>query len=122
VVRLALRFADMRRVRLDLRPAASPMALVTSPFLLENLLWCCLDFAMDQAGSGGTVALRMEKRQDGAAVVFAAPGGLAQGAVLPFPSKEERLLAEELGARIDLDVEDACLRLILSKENPRGTD
>ena len=121
VVRLALRFADMRRVGLDLRPAASPVALATSPFLLENLVWCCLDFAMDQAGSGGTVVLRPEKTDDGALVVFSGLGIPAQGAARPFPSQEERLLADALGARVDLDVEGGCLRLILSKENPGGT-
>ncbi len=120
VVRLAQRFADMRRVNLDLRPAAAPVALATRPFLLENLLWCCLDFAMDRAGSGGTVAIRMEKTDDGAQVVFEWMGAPGDAEARPFPSQEERLLAEALAARTELDVEGGRLRLILSKGNPGG--
>ncbi len=118
VVRLALRFADMRRVTLNLQPAAAPVAVTTRPFLLENLLWCCLDFAMDRAGSGGTVAIGMEKTDDGARVTF---NGLGGAEAPSFPSQEERLLAEALGARTELDVEGGRLRLILRKANPGGT-
>ncbi len=118
VVKLALRFADMRRVALDLQPGSSPVALHTSPFLLENLLWCCLDFAMDQAGSGGAVTIELEKTDGGAVVAFAGLAALAQGGTRPFPSDQDRQLAELLAARIEVDVEGCRLRLMLSRETP----
>jgi len=117
-VKLALRFADMRRVTLDLRAGSSPVAMVTSPFLLENLLWCCLDFAMEQAGSGGTVAMELEKKDSGALIAFSGLKALAQGGTRPFPGEGERQLAEVLAARIRVDVEGCRLSLILSRGNP----
>jgi C4-dicarboxylate-specific signal transduction histidine kinase len=50
VVTLSHRFAAMRDVSVDPKLGESPMMVRTAPFLLMNLLWLCLDFAMDAAG------------------------------------------------------------------------
>lgn len=113
-VRLATRFADMRRVTLDLRLNPSPAALVTDPFLLENLLWCCLDFSMDQAGSRGAVSVALEKSDAGAIIGFSGLKALEHGGTRPFPTEEAQLLSETLAARIKIDVEGCRLSLILS--------
>lgn len=118
VVKLALRFADMRRVTLDLRPGSSPVAMATSPFLLKNLLWCCLDFAMDQAGSGGAVAVELEKTNSGALIAFSGLKALTQGGTRPFPGEGERQLAERLAAHIGVEVEGCRLSLTLNRGNP----
>lgn len=116
-VRLATRFADMRRVTLDFRLTPSPAALVTDPFLLENLLWCCLDFAMDQAGSRGAVSVVPKKTDAGATVDFSGLKALEDGGTRPFPSEEAQLLSDALAARIKIDVEGCRLSLILSTES-----
>lgn len=116
-VQLATRFADMRRVSLNLRLNPSPTALVTNPFLLENLMWCCLDFAMDQAGSRGTVSIALEKADAGAIVDFSGLCALEHGGTRPFPSEDAQLLAETLDTRINIDVEGCRLSLILGIEN-----
>ncbi|MBW1796913.1 MAG: sensor histidine kinase, partial [Deltaproteobacteria bacterium] len=50
VAALSGRFASMRGVTVEPKPAAVPVTITTNPFFLENLIWLCLDFAMDAAG------------------------------------------------------------------------
>ncbi len=54
---LSARFAEMRGITLELITVADPMRITTNPFFLQNLLWRCLDFAMDVAGPDKTVCL-----------------------------------------------------------------
>ena len=49
LVALSHRFASMRDVGVRLKRNENPVKIRTSAFFLLNLLWLCLDFAMDAA-------------------------------------------------------------------------
>ena len=49
---LSARMAAMRNVTVDLRHSGAPVLIRTRPFFLENVIWLCLDLAMDLADVG----------------------------------------------------------------------
>jgi C4-dicarboxylate-specific signal transduction histidine kinase len=102
LVELSLRYASMRGVRLEIDPAADAVMVTTSPFVLLNLLWCCLDYAMSSAGQQKTVELAAEKTAGGARLSFRKPGGTGTAAGL-FPNESESALMRVLNAQIRLD-------------------
>ena len=99
---LALRNASMRGVRLEFDRPSDPVTITTSPFLLLNLLWFCLDYSMAAAGPGKTVALAAEKTADGARLRFRKLEGM-DAAAGSFPAEPESALRRALGAEIRTD-------------------
>jgi signal transduction histidine kinase len=99
---LSLRSASMRGVRLEVHPPAASMRVTTSPFMLLNLLWLCLDYAMAAAGSGKRIELWTEKSAAGAQFRFQGLDGISEVQV-PFPSEPGNALCRALEARIGVD-------------------
>lgn len=89
LVALSSRFASMRGVTLELKPPQSPVSIITNQFFLENLVWLCLDFAMDAAGGGKTVVLSTEKTGNVALITLAVLEGLLGASEIMFPGKRE---------------------------------
>jgi C4-dicarboxylate-specific signal transduction histidine kinase len=106
VVSLSHRFAAMRDVSVDPKLGESPMMVRTSPFLLMNLLWLCLDFAMDTAGDDKVVELVTQKTEAGIQVFFKRLGGLAGAPLKPFPAEHEKGLCDLLRAELEVSVEN----------------
>lgn len=102
LVELSLRYASMRGVHLEIDPPADSIMVTTAPFILLNLLWFCLDFAMTAAGPGKTVALAAEKTDDGARLRFRKLAGM-EAAAASFPADPPNALARVLNAHIRLD-------------------
>jgi signal transduction histidine kinase len=102
LVELSLRYASMRGVSLEKEPASDSIMVTTFPFVLLNLLWCCLDYAMSAAGPGKTVALEAQKTTDGAWLKFRKLAGLDTVKV-SFPTEPENALMRVLDAQIRLD-------------------
>jgi signal transduction histidine kinase len=102
LVELSLRYASMRGVHLEIDPSADSIMVTTSPFILLNLLWFCLDFAMTAAGPGKTVALAAERTRDGARLRFRKLAGM-EAAAASFPVDPPNDLARVLKAHIRLD-------------------
>jgi C4-dicarboxylate-specific signal transduction histidine kinase len=102
LVELSLRYASMRGVSLKMAPAADAATITTSPFVLLNLLWHCLDYAMAAAGTGKAVELTAEKANEGARLRFRKLEALAEAAG-PFPSEQENALGRALRAQIRVD-------------------
>jgi hypothetical protein len=71
LVALSGRFASTRGVAVQPKFNEGPLRLKTSPFFLMNLLWLCLDFAMDAAGEDKMVELVTQLKR-----AFAACSGL----------------------------------------------
>jgi len=101
LVELSLRYASMRGVRLEIDRPSDSVTVTTSPFVLLNLLWFCLEYAMTAAGPGKTVEIAAEKTADGAWLRFRKLTGMdtAAGA---FPAEPERALMRVLNAQIRL--------------------
>jgi signal transduction histidine kinase len=102
LVELSLRYASMRGVNLDIDRPSDSILVTTSPFILLNLLWHCLDYAMTAAGPVKTVQLAAEKTADGARLRFRKLAGIGTVAGL-FPAEPEITLIRVLNAQIRLD-------------------
>jgi len=99
---LCKRLAGLRSVSLE--PAISEKApqIVTRPFLLETLLWRCLDFSMSTAGAGTTIGLSAAASDQGIDINFTNLDGPDAQAGSSFPGEVEHALAGELCAKIVL--------------------
>ena len=102
LVALSNRFASTRSVAIQLKRNEGPLKLRTSPFFLMNLLWLCLDFAMDAAGEDKIVELVPRNTETGIEVFFKRLGGLAEAPLKPFPAEPEKGLCDLL--RTELEV------------------
>jgi C4-dicarboxylate-specific signal transduction histidine kinase len=101
---LSHRLASMRGVAVQLKLEDLPVKLRTAPFFLLNLLWLCLNFAIDAAGEDKRVELVPQKTGDGINVFFKGLGGLAKAPVQPFTAEHEMHLCELLGAEPEVRI------------------
>jgi C4-dicarboxylate-specific signal transduction histidine kinase len=102
VVSLSGRMASMRGARLQTEPSPTPVMIRTKPFYLKNLLWLCLDFAIDAVGETKTVLLTVEAEQNGARIALSQLEGLAQLTAKGFPGERESTLLGLLKADLTL--------------------
>jgi hypothetical protein len=112
---LSGRFAYTRGVKLELASMGSSATIMTNPFLLQNLIWLCLDFAMDMSGSGKTVGLIAEKTEAGGRIRFTQLEALGEPPTDKFPGEVEAALLAALKAQITKDVQGKEIVLTISK-------
>lgn len=114
---LTERFADMRRVTLEVVAPAEPVSVDSSPFLLQNALWRCLDGVMQQVEQGERLCLEAEKTVAGACIRIRAPAPLSQNSI-GGEAADDCLpaLLEGLGADVALEEDCRALCIML----PRG--
>ena len=103
VVTLSGRYASMRGVRVEPKPTESIVEITTNPFLLENLIWLCLDFSMDATGEENTLDIITTKTENGAQIIFMPGEGLAKAPPDKFPGERERPLLDVLKADLSVD-------------------
>ncbi len=104
VVALSGRLADMRGVNLEPLYTKERICIKTNHFLLENLLWCCLDFAMTSVTEGNTVGIVVEEIEKGVQIKFTKLQGLiTDDRTNKFPSEEENDLIRALEAETVMD-------------------
>lgn len=121
VASLSERFALNKGVTLELRPSDRPVTLNTHPFYLENLVWQCLDLAMDASGEDKTVGLVTEGRENGAVIRFTQLGALAETRPGEFPAGSAKALLAALNARMVVDAESREIVLTLPADSgPRS--
>jgi signal transduction histidine kinase len=103
VCALSRRLASMRGI--ELQPESGPKlpAITTNPFLLENLLWLCLDFAMEAVGEESSLTILSEKADQGARVRFTGLKSLGSLLDRDFPGTSEKALLEALNAEIHVN-------------------
>ena len=104
VVALSSRLADMRGVNLEPLYTKERICITTNHFLLQNLLWCCLDFAMTSVTEGKTVGILVEEIAKDVQIKFTKLQGLIDERTNKFPSEEEDALIRALGAEISTDI------------------
>ncbi len=102
VVALSERFAAMANVSFEHMEGGRTVPLNTTPFLLQNLLWLCLNFAMEVADGDKKVHLLVEKMENGARIRFSNLRGIEKIQADRFPSRKEKALLNALGAQISL--------------------
>jgi C4-dicarboxylate-specific signal transduction histidine kinase len=99
---LSQRSASMRGVRLEIQRPAAHVSVTTSPFVLLNLLWICMDYALTALGAQKTLEIAAEKTNEGARLCFRKLPEMGTAA-RPFPAEPENLLTGVLNAQIRLD-------------------
>jgi hypothetical protein len=114
---LSGRFASMRGVTLEQEPPSTAVPIVTHPFLLQNLIWLCLDFAMGCAGAGKTVFLKAEKTEGGAKIGFSKLQDLANCEPGSFPGERETALLQALKADLIIHKDLAEMHLTFPPES-----
>jgi signal transduction histidine kinase len=102
LVALSDRFASTRGVAVKPKLNQSPLELRSYPFFLLNLLWLCLDFAMDAAGEDKIVELAPQRSTAGVQVFFKGLGGLAGAPLEPFQAQLEKGLFDLLRAKLEV--------------------
>lgn len=113
---LSGRLASMRGVTVEPKPAAVPVTITTNPFFLENLIWLCLNFAMDAAGAGNTIDIITVKTENGAQIMFMQVEDPAKAPPDKFPGEREKALLDVLKADVSADVEVGGLVITLPRE------
>jgi len=116
---LSGRFASMRGVTLELDPPSIQVPIITNPFLLQNLIWLCLDFAMGSTGTGKRVVLRTEKIERGAKIRLSKLQDLAKRETGSFPGEREIALLQALKADLMIQNEPGELHLTFPAEAGR---
>jgi C4-dicarboxylate-specific signal transduction histidine kinase len=100
LVALSDRFASTRGVAVQPPLNKDPLKIETAPFHMLNLLWLCLDFAMDAVGEAKTVELIAKKTEAEVHVFFKGLGSLGNAPLKPFPAELEKDLCGLLGAEL----------------------
>jgi C4-dicarboxylate-specific signal transduction histidine kinase len=119
VCALSGRFASMRGVTLELEPPLTQISVVTNPFILQNLIWLCLDFAMSSTGAGKKVVLKAEKVETGAKILFSELQELGRQEPGSFPGERETALLQALRARLEIQRESGQLYLLIPAQAER---
>lgn len=113
VLALSCRFADMKGVAVERYPSSSEVVITTKPFLLENLVWLCLDFAMGMTGSGKRVVVEVKKKGDKACILLSGLQDLKANRETLFPGGQEKALLHILQGEITIDVQHGKVEILL---------
>ena len=120
VVALSERLASMRSVTLAPKLPETPLNIRTVPFLLMNLIWLCLDFAITAAGDDKIVELAILKTENGAQIQFRRLTGLTEAPLDAFPAERERNLINVLRAELAVDGKNNELVINLATDVDKG--
>jgi C4-dicarboxylate-specific signal transduction histidine kinase len=111
IVALTERFADMREVKLKLLDHSERSSISTSPFFLQNLIYCCIEYAIDSTGEDRTVHISTQKHGNAIKIKFSNLTGLSDNGPEVFPTKREKELTDLLKADIQLDRVAGCITI-----------
>ena len=115
VINLSHRFASMRGITIDVKPSENIVTINTAAFFLENLIWLCLDFAMNVIGSAKTISLIIRETDSGGHIRFAGLEGLTAELADSFLSDRETALLGMLKAELTVSAGKKELILYLPK-------
>jgi signal transduction histidine kinase len=114
VAQLAGRKAAMGRILLETTTLSQPIILITNPFLVENLIWLTLEFAISATAAGATIRLEPEKIDGAVLLHIAGISDLAGSLPRGMPAGHEDILAA-LGATMSPDLAGNRLTLQLGR-------
>jgi signal transduction histidine kinase len=111
---LAARSAAMRGVTLKAEPAETPVTVETTPFLLLNSLFLCLEQALQYTGKGQSINLRAQKSEAGFRIEF---GPLIEmnREMSPAAAFDDATgVLSDLGAEVAFDLDAGTVGLVLA--------
>lgn len=110
---LAGRLAAMRKLTIVVEPPDNPVMINTNPFLLENLLWLCLEFTLGVTSAGGALRLIAEKRDSRIRIRIVGVDGLSEDFLTRMPAGHADLL-DAIGAQLMAEIPKNELTLVLT--------
>ncbi len=113
MVSLAERPSLMREIVLEKEPHRGRVTVRTNPFILENLIWLCLDFGMAGAGGSKALVLGCEARENGGRIRIKGLRGLHGVPEEAFPREEHKALMRALKGDLAVDTEAGEVVLVL---------
>ena len=115
VIRLSERFANMKGVEIRPELPSEPIEIATFPFLFENIIYLCIDQAMQHPGEDKTIIISVHKKDDRIQVKFR---GISPeiDSMSNFPSVSASLV-KKLGAKI-ISEESADSFILEIKKKP----
>lgn len=116
VIALSERFAFIRGVTLNHKQSESSEKVISNPFLLENLIWCCLEIAMDAAGDNKTVTILSESTEKGGRVRFTQLDDLNNYQSHMFNTERIKDLIDSLNAELKFNGEGKEIVLTVKKK------
>jgi C4-dicarboxylate-specific signal transduction histidine kinase len=102
---ISVRFAAMRGLTLQIDRSESGATVTTSPFLLLNLLWLCLEQAMEASGPDRKVALAAERISGGVCLRFRGLEGLKAAPLGGLSAEPAASLCCALSAEVRADAQ-----------------
>ena len=103
MIKLSARFSDMVGVSFTMGSHFDPVKIETTPFLLQNVIWFCLDSIMNLAKSGDTVSIAVENNGCDVLIRFFGISGLDVKTNCNFPAERETILLKALNGKLQID-------------------
>jgi len=100
---LSSRLSDMKRVSFTIDSGSDRIKITTSPFLLQNIIWLCLNYIMNIAKSGDTVPIYVENHESDVLIRFFGVGRLDDMTTCDFPTERETSLLEAMNGKLQFD-------------------
>ena len=120
IMALTDRLTAMRKVSVGTKLSGSPLKIKTSPFFLMDLLWLCLEFAMEAGDEIKQVELITEQTKNGVNIRFTQLAGLSISPKQTFPSEREKCLLGLLEADMTMDASGGEILLKLPENIERN--
>jgi signal transduction histidine kinase len=117
VIALSERFAFIRGIVLNHEKGNSADNIITDPFSLENLIWCCLEIAMEAAGENKTVTIISESNEGDGRVSFTQLDDLGSYQPDIFNSERIKGLINSLNADLKFNGEGKEIILTVKKKS-----
>lgn len=110
---LTARLVANRGIALETVPSDEPVMLTTNPFRLINLIWLCVDFAMDWAGNMETIRIFPENTTAGVILKLSGLEGLAAAAPDKIaPDEKLQDLLDACDVKLNVSAGDGSFVLI----------
>ncbi|MBU4318038.1 MAG: hypothetical protein KKF30_12305 [Proteobacteria bacterium] len=118
VLSLAHRFIAMKNCAMEFKPPENPCRVNSNPFLLNNLLWFCLEYALENPGPEKQIGINCVSLDAKVLVSFT---GIPEAAEKIHPchlfSEEGTAVLQILGAEIEFNPETNSMILGLAKNS-----
>jgi light-regulated signal transduction histidine kinase (bacteriophytochrome) len=117
---LTARLVANRGITLETVPSDEPVMLNTNPFRLINLIWLCVDFAMDWTGNMETITIFPENTPAGITIKLSGLEGLTSAAPNKIaPDEKLQDLSDALGVKMTISADTGSLALVFPETNEK---
>jgi len=114
MIKLSARFSDMAGVSFKMDSDFDPVKIETNLFLLQNVIWFCLDNIMKLAKNGDIVSIAVENNGCDVLIRFFGINGLDSMTNYNLPAERETILLKALNGKLQIDNNAGEIVLCLS--------